>query len=421
MKKLYFSVLFSLSSIVYCNAQLVAGDIAIVGWNSDDNTLHTTGFTDDNIDFIALTFIPAGTVIYFTDLGWTGTGFQSNEFGSCAAGTGAANDGIVRWTATAPLLAGTQVVLNVHFGLTASTGTLTGVLASPAGGTGGPGGLSTPYMSLTTAVDQITAFTGTVANPTLIASVHYGGNWTASAVTTCQFTSTSSVNTSASVNNYAFLFTSTNNDARYTGSLTGDAATLRANILNVSNWTSGNSAAQFPLPGFVFLPVHLLSFDAAPAAQGMQLSWRVENEEDFSHYTVQQSADGVRFTDIGRVAAAGQANYGFLAPLPNGKAYYRLQLVDLNGEFEYSKTVVAEPAITSRIRIFPNPVISVVKASAPEAILEMRLMDLSGKVLQTVSPGSSTAEMEMSRFGTGVYLLKVKTANAITTQQIYKQ
>lgn len=419
MKKLYLSLAI-LVSVNLCKAQLVAGDIAIVGWNSDDNSLNTPGFVDDNINFVALTLIPAGTEIYFTDLGWTGTGFQSNPLGSCASGTGALNDGIVKWTATTPVLGGTQVVLNVHFALTASTGTLTGILGSPSGGLGGPSGTSPSYMSLATAIDQITAFTGTIASPTILAAVHYGGAWTAS-LTTCQFTSTSSVNTNAAVNNFAFLFTSTNNDAKYTGSLTGDAATLRSNILNVANWTSANSAYQFPSAGFVFLPVHLLSFDATPSPQGVQLSWRVENEEDFSHYLVQQSADGASFTDIGRVAAANQSTYAFVAPSPGSKAYYRLKLVDLDGTFEYSKTVVAEATAGTAIRVFPNPVSNLVKVTAPETILEMQLMDLSGKVLKTVSPGRINSEIELSNFRTGVYLLKVKTAKQITTQQIHKQ
>lgn len=419
MKKFYLGLALIIS-VSLCKAQLVAGDIAIIGWNSDDNTLHTTGFTDDNINFIALTLIPAGTEIYFTDLGWTGTGFQSNPLGSCGAGLGALNDGIVKWTATTPVAGGTQVVLNVHFGLTASTGTLTGILASPSGGTGGPGGLSTPYLSLATSIDQITAFTGTIASPTILAAVHYGGSWTPS-VTACQLTSTGSVNTNAAVNNFAFLFTSTNNDAKYTGTLTGDAATLRSNILNVSNWTSANSAFQFPLPGFVFLPVHLLSFEATPSPQGMQLSWRVENEEDFSHYLVQQSADGASFTDIGRVAAANQSNYSFLAPSPNAKAYYRLKLVDLDGTFEYGKTIVAESSATAFIRIYPNPVNSILKISVPEAITEIQLLDLSGKMLKAITPGSSNAEIDLSKFGTGVYLLKVTTAKQSITQQVYKQ
>lgn len=419
MKKIYLSLVL-LVSINLCKAQLVAGDIAIVGWNSDDNALNTPGFVDDNINFVALTLIPAGTEIYFTDLGWTGTGFQSNSLGSCAAGAGALNDGIVKWTATTPVLGGTQVVLNVHFALTASTGTLTGILGSPSGGLGGPAGVSPSYMSLTTAIDQITAFTGTIASPTILAAVHYGGGWTPS-VTTCQLTSTGSVNTNAAVNNFAFLFTSTNNDAKYTGTLTGDAATLRSNILNVANWTSANSAYTFPSTGFVFLPVHLLSFEATPSPQGMQLSWRVENEEDFSHYLVQQSADGASFTDIGRVAAANQSNYSFLASSPNAKAYYRLKLVDLDGTFEYSKTVVAPFAGSTAVRIFPNPVLDIVKITAPETILEVQLLDLSGKVMKNSSPGSVNAEMNLSNLSTGVYVFRVKTAREITAQQIHKQ
>src|SRR5689334_15510781 len=76
---------------------LSAGDIVIIGFNSTDNIVNGA-ILDDDIDFLLLRNINAGTTIYFTDFGWTGSGFQSNETNGCASGTGAANDGCIKWT-----------------------------------------------------------------------------------------------------------------------------------------------------------------------------------------------------------------------------------------------------------------------------------------------------------------------------------
>jgi hypothetical protein len=49
---------------------LAAGDIAIIGYRTDNND----GFT-----FITLKDIPASEVIYFTDQGWTGSAWYVNS------------------------------------------------------------------------------------------------------------------------------------------------------------------------------------------------------------------------------------------------------------------------------------------------------------------------------------------------------
>lgn len=66
------------------------GDIAFTGFNADGN---------DDLAFVALKTIPAGTTIYFNDQEWQGSAFNSGE-------------GQVAWTATADVAAGTVVTIN---------------------------------------------------------------------------------------------------------------------------------------------------------------------------------------------------------------------------------------------------------------------------------------------------------------------
>ncbi|MBP6427682.1 MAG: lamin tail domain-containing protein, partial [Bacteroidia bacterium] len=72
-----------------------------------------TGFQDntspDPYTFVALSRIPAGTVIYFTDNGWTGTGFR----GSLATDANG-SEGFVRWTAVNTVAAGTTMLSGVN-------------------------------------------------------------------------------------------------------------------------------------------------------------------------------------------------------------------------------------------------------------------------------------------------------------------
>jgi hypothetical protein len=78
---------------------LAPGDIAIIG--QVDNT------TPDVFAFVPLVPLAAGTVIYFTDNGWTGT-----QYRGAAAGDGDGNEGLTKYTAPAVVAAGTVIYSN---------------------------------------------------------------------------------------------------------------------------------------------------------------------------------------------------------------------------------------------------------------------------------------------------------------------
>ncbi|WP_268161992.1 hypothetical protein, partial [Pasteurella multocida] len=115
---------------------LQAGDIAIIGINTDD---------PDKITFVALTNIDANTQIKFTDNGFT------------AQSTLKTNEGTWTWTATNPVAAGTVITLNSDMSATMGTLTKTGTLALSASG------------------DQILAYQGDATAPTFIYAVNDKG------------------------------------------------------------------------------------------------------------------------------------------------------------------------------------------------------------------------------------------------------
>lgn len=108
-------------------APFAPGDIAFVGFNADGN---------DDLAFVALREIAAGTVIYFNDREWTGAGFNTGE-------------GEVVWTAGSSIAAGTVVTIN-NFGSTP---------VSNLGTTNGSSGLSA-------SAEIVYAFVGAPNTPT---------------------------------------------------------------------------------------------------------------------------------------------------------------------------------------------------------------------------------------------------------------
>jgi hypothetical protein len=233
-------LLFTFSTLVFSitihsQTTLVAGDIAILSYNADE-----VG-NEDEFTFLLLRDIAAGTVIRFTDFGWTSdiNGFQSAN--PCGAGTGSVSDGAITWTAPAGgLLCGTQVHVECG-GLTLSTsaGTVIGLQQT----FNFPG----EFISLSPGGDQIFAFQGTLAVPTLITAINMNGAWDATLLS-CTFTATMSVLPAALSATTSVAIVPEIDNSRYNCTVTNDSPTnLKTAIFNVSNWT-GDDITPFTLP-----------------------------------------------------------------------------------------------------------------------------------------------------------------------------
>lgn len=91
------AVLLTLPALAsHCAAALVAGDIAIIGYQDNG--------APDNFLIATLAPITAGEVIYFTDNGWTGSGFRG-----ASATDGDGNENLIALTTNDPLPAGTVI------------------------------------------------------------------------------------------------------------------------------------------------------------------------------------------------------------------------------------------------------------------------------------------------------------------------
>jgi ELWxxDGT repeat protein len=139
------------------------------------------------------------------------------------------------------------------------------------------------------------------------------------------------------------------------------------------------------------LPLNLLNFTAAYNGKTVDLNWSTATETNTKNFVIQRSYDAAHFDNIGTVAAAGnsdrQVDYHYTdgSALSGGsKIYYRLQMVDNDGKFSYSKVALVTLLPNgSMIVVYPNPVKDqlyiVSNASVTKA--DVRITDQSGKVV----------------------------------------
>lgn len=110
--------------------------------------------------------------------------------------------------------------------------------------------------------------------------------------------------------------------------------------------TSLVGTAYFCAPSEAVLPVKLISFTAEISSESTNtviLTWISASTENFSHYEVETSTDGVNFTflmdvvtesfSVEEIESVVQVN------AVEGINYYRLKMVDLDDTFEYSEVI----------------------------------------------------------------------------------
>ena len=202
------------------------------------------------------------------------------------------------------------------------------------------------------------------------------------------------------------------------------------------SWNSGTSAwdneyqSTYHYNNCGSLPLTLLNFTASKNNNTVSLNWQTANEVNTSHFTIQRSFNGTDFTDIGKVNAKGSNNltnnYTYsddIASFKTGTVYYRLQMVDKDGKTVTSKIVtvrIGNGGIEFSIR--PNPAKNFIIITT-DAILNgnavISITDFVGHVVlkQTITT-SGEQRINISALQKGVYIVSIKTTDAVTTKKL---
>lgn len=211
-----------------------------------------------------------------------------------------------------------------------------------------------------------------------------------------------------------------------TFSQTGDSFTGTVSVSFQSAFSPQTLASTDPASA---LPVELLYFKGEAVQSGVQLSWKTTTELNNDYFTVLHSADGEKFSEIGKVKGQGTTtvahSYGLLDASPVlGKNYYKLVQTDYDGKTTSFKTIVVdvENIDPINVKVYPNPVdhsqtLSVeVTGVNPNQSIDFQLVNMQGVVLhnrtiQSDSNGMVNAEYTPTEIAAGLYILRIGSAS----------
>jgi hypothetical protein len=182
------------------------------------------------------------------------------------------------------------------------------------------------------------------------------------------------------------------------------------------------------------LPLSLLNFTAILNGKVSRLQWTTSTEINTKNFIIERSLNGRSFDVIDSVNAVGNStektSYMFddagALNASTTKLYYRLQMVDKDGRFVYSRIVVVEIAAERLFSVYPNPVkdLLFITPNTPLTKVEVRITDQSGKLIykqqiQNIQAGAPN-KINVAALSNGVYYLQMISASDIQTIQFFK-
>ncbi len=183
------------------------------------------------------------------------------------------------------------------------------------------------------------------------------------------------------------------------------------------------------------LPVKWLDVRASKYAESVnKIDWSTASEINNAYFVVQVSADGIQFTDRGKVGAGKYSNqiqhYSYLdeSNETSTSVYYRIKQVDVDGVESFSKIVrlKVEDNLDAIEITMSNPVQDYpyiwLNTSDPNKEFKVYVYQINGelvleKQLKSNELSSSIELIEMSSFRDGIYLIEIRQAG----QRIFQE
>lgn len=143
------------------------------------------------------------------------------------------------------------------------------------------------------------------------------------------------------------------------------------------------------------------------------LEWKTSSEINASHFIIESSTNGLNFSVIGNVKAIGTGDnrYSFTdnATYAGTKVYYRLKMLDIDGQFTYSNIVVINFSANQVVSVFPNPAATIVNIHiGNNSLLNTTaiLYNMQGQAIQNIVLKNNLQKMNMQNLASGIYMLR---------------
>lgn len=208
---------------------------------------------------------------------------------------------------------------------------------------------------------------------------------------------------------------------------------MRGNSTTESSFAVDDICLIAPQAGVV--PITLTVLNAVYNNGVTNLSWGTEQESNTGYFVVEHSTDGVIYTPLGTVSAAGFSNnriaYKFAdTKTTAGQNFYRIKAMDKDGSYRYSNIASVNVKLKGLFvtGVYPSPFsekINISVSSETSSTASVSLFDYTGKKIatQNVAISKGITLLSLNNLGilsNGIYMLRVHAGDVTLVQKVVK-
>ena len=205
------------------------------------------------------------------------------------------------------------------------------------------------------------------------------------------------------------------------------------------NSTSGSSFAVddicFVAPQAGIVPLTLTALTATYNNGVTNLSWGTEQESNTGYFVVEHSTDGINFSALANLMAAGYSNHSIAYKFADNKTmagqnFYRIKAMDKDGSYQYSNIASVYVKLKGLFvtGVYPSPFsdkINISVSSESSSNATVSLFDYTGKKIASqnaaIAKGVTIVSLEnLGRLPGGIYMVRVQAGNVTLVQKVVK-
>lgn len=204
----------------------------------------------------------------------------------------------------------------------------------------------------------------------------------------------------------------------------------------ITNSTGGNEwlgIDDIMLGGGQTLPIKLQYFSAVEKNNKVVVNWKASSENLMEYFEIERSTDGVQFDKLEtiKVNGFGTYNYSFTDVTPvNGRGFYRLKLINIDGRFTYSDIVNVKLALKDVYLnlLYPKVAsseINLLITANKNADAVLQIVNVQGAVVKKIAfnltAGSNKIPIDVNSFPAGNYFIRIHINGDLFTERFIKQ
>jgi hypothetical protein len=170
------------------------------------------------------------------------------------------------------------------------------------------------------------------------------------------------------------------------------------------------------------LPVLFILFNAKCNGNNVLITWKTAQEQNSSHFNIESSTDGIVWTVIGSLPAAGNSNveqtYSFTDNNPVQKSYYRIAQYDIDTRVQYTSVIKAPCGVSDLLKVWPNPFTATIFVNITanhRSASVIKVYDMKGSLVKIqrteLLQGTNQVNVDMKNLSAGMYNLIIEWNN----------